>query len=54
MKREGNNSGTKGKELVKNMYEWAMDMDNSVGIDCRSRVGVGWAEEGKGEKLGQL
>ena len=34
------------------MYEWPMDMDNSVGIDWGS--GAGWAGEGKGGKLGQL
>ena len=27
-------------------------MDSSVGTDCGS--GVGWAEEGKGGKVGQL
>ena len=30
---EGDNGGEKGQGLVKEMCEWPMDMDNSVGID---------------------
>ena len=44
---EGDNGGMKGKS--KNMYEWPMDMDNSVGI---AEAGVGWMEEGEGENWG--
>ena len=33
------------------MYEWPMDMNSSVGMDC-GRRGVGWAEEGNGGKSG--
>ena len=32
------------------MYEWPMDVDNSVGTDCGDR-GC-WAEESKGGKIG--
>ena len=33
------------------MYEGPMDMDNRMGMDCGSG-GWGWAEEGKGGKMG--
>ena len=39
------------RDGLKSMYEWHMDMDNGVGIDC---CGRGCTGEGKGGKLGQL
>ena len=43
----------RGRDWSKYMYEWLMDMDNSVGTDYGSG---GWEGErrAKGEKLGQL
>ena len=43
----------RGRDLSKNMDEWPTDMDNSVG-DGLWEWGVGWVEESKGQKVGQL
>ena len=50
---EGDNGREEGKGLEKNMYEWPVDLDISVGPDCGSR---GWdgRRKVKGERLGQL
>ena len=46
--------GRRGRSYTENMYEWPTDTDKGVRTDCGSagRRGVGWAEEGKGGKMG--
>ena len=44
--------GNEGLEGLSKKEKGLMDMDNSVRTDCGR--GMGWAEEGKGGKLGQL
>ena len=45
---KGGSGGKKGKSY---MYEWPMDMDNGVGIDCGSEGWAGW-RRANGENWG--
>lgn len=41
------------RDYLENMYEWPMNVDNDMGIDCVSRGWAGWRKT-KREKIGQL
>ena len=44
----------RGRDQTKNMYEWPINIDDSVEIDCGHGGKDGMGRGGQREKLGQL